>query len=105
MKSHSRAALLPGWLWNGAADRNLLPNGKPIFRFFFPLFVYLFMLRRRRSCCGERNMLLFCVVTATLTKLGTEKVYGCHMHTFLQFCFHRNAESFAGLVFGSYVSL
>lgn len=43
MESHSRAALLPGWLWNGAADRNLLPNGKPIFTFFFSLCLFIYL--------------------------------------------------------------
>lgn len=30
-----------------------------------------------------------------LTKLSGEKVYGCHIHTFVQFGFHRNTESCA----------
>lgn len=85
------------WLLNGATDCNLLlnaplpPPSPPITSSLVCLFIYAY------DCCSRRNQLSFCVVTATLTKLGSGKVYSCHMHTFLQFCFHRNAESFCRL--------
>lgn len=44
---------------------------------------------------SKKDTLVFVAVTFDQTQRG-KKVDGCHIHTFVQFCFHRNTDSCAG---------
>lgn len=88
---HFEMKVLCGWMiWSCPQWKIHFEQFQCIF-FFIP-FSFPPLLRSRKDFCSVLSLLL-------LPKLSTEKVYGCCMLTFLQFCFHRNTESRAGMYF------